>query len=306
MKINLFKTGYFDNMNKCVVLLLLVLWLSSCEKKINFDLKEAESVLAVDANIENDLPPVVILTNSLNYFSRLDPEILEKTFVHNADVYISNGTLTHKLKEYAVPIVSGLSVYQYSIDSSDLATAFTGKLNSAYSLKIVTGGKEYTATTTIPAIAKKPDSLWWEKAPFQEDTTRIILMVRASDPPGLGNYVRYFTKRNTQPFYPGLNSVFDDQIIDGTTYELQVQPGVDRNYPGAMSDNFFNRGDTITLKLCNIDKATYTFWNTWEFSSQNIGNPFASPNKIIGNISNGALGAFYGYGAFYKTLIVPK
>ena len=60
------------------------------------------------------------------------------------------------------------------------------------------------------------------------------------------------------------------------------------------------------LKLCNIDRPTYTFWSTWEFAFQSIGNPFAQPNKVIGNISNGALGAFSGYGAFYKTLLDPK
>ncbi|HPH90651.1 MAG TPA: DUF4249 domain-containing protein, partial [Ferruginibacter sp.] len=277
------------------------------EKTINFDLKQVEPVLVVDANIENDLPPNVILSNSLNYFDNIDTVLLNNLFVHDADVYMSNGVVTHKLKEYAVPIpTSGVTLYTYSIDSADLATAFTGQLNTTYTLRIVADGKEYNATTTIPALAKKPDSLWWKKAPFQEDTTRVILMVKATDPPGLGNYVRYFTKRNEEPFYPGLNSVFDDQVIDGTTYELEVQPGVDRNFPGSIDDNFFNRGDTITMKLCNIDRPAYNFWNTWEFNSQSIGNPFAAPGKILGNISNGALGAFYGYGAFYRTVIVPE
>lgn len=294
-------------MNKIVGLFFVTFFLTGCEKTIDFDLNQSAPVLVVDANIENDLPPIVVLSNSLNYFDQVDSTILNDLFVHGADVYMSNGTLTHKLKEYAVPIpTSGVTLYKYSIDSSDLATAFVGQLNGSYSLRIVSNGKEYHATTTIPAINKKPDSLWWEKAPFQEDTTRVVLMIKATDPPGLGNYVRYFTKRNSELFYPGLNSVFDDQVIDGSTYELEVQPGVDRNFPGSINDNFFNRGDTITFKLCNIDRATYNFWNTWEFSSQSVGNPFASPNKILGNISNGALGAFYGYGAFYKTIIVPE
>jgi hypothetical protein len=43
-----------------------------------------------------------------------------------------------------------------------------------------------------------------------------------------------------------------------------------------------------------------------EFAYQSIGNPFASPNKVLGNISNGALGAFTGYAAFYKTIIIPQ
>jgi len=294
-------------MNKILGLIVTVILVTGCEKNINFNLKQAEKVLVVDANIENDMPPVVVLTKSLGYFSKIDSSVLNDLFVHNADVFISNGVLTHKLKEYTVRIPSsGVVLYTYSIDSSNLATAFTGALNTHYSLRIVSEGKEYIATTTIPALAKKPDTLWWKQAPFQTDTTRVVLMVKSTDPPGLGNYVRYFTRRNSEPFYPGLNSVFDDQVIDGTTYQLQVEPGVDRNFPGSINDNFFNRGDTITLKLCNIDRAAYEFWNTWEFAAQSIGNPFSSPNKILGNISNGALGCFYGYGAFYKTIIIPE
>ncbi|MEO6537303.1 MAG: DUF4249 domain-containing protein, partial [Ferruginibacter sp.] len=60
---------------------------------------------------------------------------------------------------------------------------------------------------------------------------------------------------------------------------------------------------TVTLKFCNIQKPVYLFWSTWEFAYQSIGNPFAQPNKVLGNISNGALGSFSGYAAFYRTII---
>jgi len=60
------------------------------------------------------------------------------------------------------------------------------------------------------------------------------------------------------------------------------------------------------LKLCNIDKATYDFWRTFEFNFQSIGNPFSSPIKVLGNISGNALGYFGGYAAQYRTLIIPK
>ncbi|MBC7423514.1 MAG: DUF4249 family protein, partial [Ferruginibacter sp.] len=105
---------------------------------------------------------------------------------------------------------------------------------------------------------------------------------------------------------PGENSVFDDQVIDGTTYQIQLQPGIDRNVHVPFDSNYFKKGDTVTVKLCNIDKSTFKFWSTWEYAFQSIGNPFAQPNKVLGNISNGALGDFYGYAAYYKTLVVPK
>ncbi len=286
--------------------LFLVFIFSSCEKNIHFDLKNANDVLVVDANIENEKPPVVILTKSFDFFSSITPSLLVNSFVHGAQVTISNGTLTHQLKEYNVPLGEGYSYSYYSLDSSSLATAFVGEFNKTYSLHIKTDGKDYTANTTIPVLSKKPDSLWWKKAPFAPDSNDVILMIKTTDPPGLGNYIRYFTKKNSGTFLPGENSVFDDQVIDGSTYQLQVDPGIDRNNKISSDSNYFKRGDTITVKICNIDKASYTFWSTWEFAQTSIGNPFSQPNKVLGNISNGALGAFYGYAAFYKTLIVPQ
>jgi len=284
----------------------MVIFFSACEKDINFDLKNAEDLLVVDANIENGRPPVVILTKSLDFFTTLDPAVLLNSFVRNAEVTISNGVLTHKLKEYSIHLDNGTIVYTYSIDSANLATAFVGEFNKQYILNISAEGKSYTSSTTIPPLAKKPDSMWWKPATYTDDTNNVILMVKTTDPPGLGNYIRYFTKKNSETFLPGENSVFDDQVIDNSTYELEVDPGTNRNAPIPSDSNFFKRGDTVTLKLCNIDKATYTFWTTWEFAYQSIGNPFAQPNKVIGNISNGALGCFYGYAAFYKTLAIPK
>jgi len=289
-----------------VLFSVLISFLLSCEKAVTFDLNESAPKLVVEATIENNQPPTVILSKSLNYFSAISPDTLANSFVRNAEVYVSNGTLTHKLKEYAIPLGNGYSFYYYSTDSSNLATAFAGELNKQYSLRIVVGGKEYTSSTTIPLITKRIDSLFWKQAPGSNDSNKVALMVKATDPPGYGDYIRYFTKQNNDPFYPAINSVFDDQIIDGTTYEVEVERGVDRN--GDLPDGytFFNKGDTVIFKLCNIDKATFDFWRTMEFSYASIGNPFSSPTKVLGNISNNALGYFGGYAAQFSTIVIPR
>lgn len=291
--------------NKNIVYLVIFLFLfSSCEKNIDFNLKYAETVLVVDAQIENDEYPAVVLTKSLDYFGKISTDILAGTFVHNADIKISNGSITHTLKEYAFPLGGGYTGYIYSVDPANPATMFKGQFNKQYELTINSGGKLYTAVTHIPVLAKFPDSIWFRQAPQNPDTNKRVMMIKATDPPGLGNYIRYFTKKNSQPFYPGANSVFDDRVIDGTTYTLQIDQGINRNDPPKEDSNFYSKGDTVTFKLSNIDKDTYTFWNTWEFAQQSIGNPFSQPNKVIGNVSNGALGAFCGYANWFQTQIV--
>jgi hypothetical protein len=285
----------------------LFIFLTSCEKSINFTPDTSTPSLVVEATIENGQAPRVILTNSLDYFTEITPAVLAGSFVHNAEITLSNGVKTHTLKEYEIPVSAGLSVFYYSIDSSNLSTSFVGEFATTYSLKIRSGGQEYLATSTLPALAKRIDSLWWKKAPAEQDSNRAVLMVRTTDPPGYGNYIRYFTRVNDEPFFPGLNSVFDDQIIDGKTYSIQVDKGVNRNTEFDIDGfAFFNKGDTVTLKLCNIDKASFDFWRTMEYSYASIGNPFSSPTKVIGNISGGALGYFGAYAADYQTIVIPK
>lgn len=284
--------------------LLTLILFSGCEKDINFDLDDVEPVLVVDGQIENDQPPVIVLTKSFSYFDKLTPELLSNSFVRDAEVYISNGTFVHRLKEYSYELAPGLNAWYYSIDSANLATAFKGELSGSYSLRILSEGKEYLSSTEIPAASQFPDSVWFQPAPQNPDTLKRVMYVRATDPPGRGNYYRYFTRQNSGAFLAAEN-VFDDQVIDGSTYNIQFPPGIDRNDPVDRDDNFFFKGDTVTLKFCSINRASYQFWNTWEFARQSIGNPFAQPNKVLGNVTNGALGAFCGYAAGYRTLITP-
>ncbi len=288
------------------ILMTSILFLSSCERGVEFKLDQVSPKLVVEATIENGQAPVVYLSKSQAYFSNIDLTGLANSFVRNAEVYVSNGTLTHRLKEYSVPAGGGINFYYYSNDPASPSTAFIGELNKQYSLRIVTEGKEYTATTTIPNITRRIDSLFWKPAPAGNAPEKVAVMVRAYDPPGFGDYVRYFTKQNSGPFYPGINSVYDDQVIDGSSYEVQVERGVNRNESNPEGYSFFNKGDTATLKISNIDKATFDFWRTMEYTYQTVGNPFSSPTKVLSNIKGGGVGYFGGYASQYRTIIIPR
>lgn len=288
---------------------MFILWMfcTACEKTIQLQPQSLESELVVDGNIESGQAPFIVLSRSLNYFSSINPAVLNGSQVHNATVILTDGIKTHQLKEYSQPIGGGYSISYYSTDSSNLSTSITGEPGKTYNLAIGVNGRQYSATTHIPALNKKLDSLWWKKAPGNTDSSKVVLITKTTDPPGFGNYIRYFTKVNNGAYLPGLNSVFDDQIVDGSTYEIQVDQGINRNNPPKIEDyGYFAKGDTVTVKFCNIDKATFDFWRTLEYSYQSIGNPFSTPTTILGNITNGGLGAFCGYSVQYKSLVIPK
>ena len=48
-------------MKNVFLLFFTIFFLSSCEKNIDFNLKNADDVLVVDAQIENDVAPSVVL-----------------------------------------------------------------------------------------------------------------------------------------------------------------------------------------------------------------------------------------------------
>ena len=279
---------------------LLIFSLQSCEKEIELDLDISQPQLVVEATIENGVPPVVVLSNTLNYFKQINSEIIASSYVHNATVIINDGKEAFTLNEDSARTSGGSLIYFYT------TRQLLGVSKGTYQLSVKVGGNLYNASTRIPEITRRIDSIWWEKPPFDNDTSNAIIMIKATDRPGLGDCIRYFTKVNGAGFFPGLNSVFDDALIDGKTYSVSIDKGVDKNLGPQPGNGSFKRGDTVTLKLCNIDRQTFDFWRTFEFNFQSIGNPFSSPTKIQSNISGNAIGYFGGYGAQYRTIIIPK
>lgn len=288
--------------------LAVLLAFVSCERAIEFEPVTRDASLVVDGVIESDGYPVVYLSRSLSFFSKISPEELAGSFVRGATVRVSGGGKTQTLAEKEAFSAGGVAIYYYAVDSSNLAQAFKGEPGKTYTLEITTpDNKSYSSQTTIPLLAKTITRLYFEEYIDDDDSSKVALYGEFNDPPGLGNYIRYFTQTGDSAFYPGLNSVFDDQIVDGKEYSIQIEKGVDRNSEIDFEQySFFHRGDSITVKFCNVDKGVYDFWRTMEYSYQSIGNPFSSPTKVQGNISNGALGYFGGYAVQYTTITIPE
>src|SRR4028118_1400516 len=187
------KQGMLSSVVKQVFTLLAVMIsFTACEKSISFNLDASAPKMVVDATIESGQPPLVILSKSLDYFSEISPQILVSSFVHKADISISNGVVTQKLKEYAVKTPLNLDVFYYTIDSANPGQPFLGETGKSYSLTIAVDGRQYNSVTSIPAGGTVIDSMWWRKSPGNPDTSQVILVCKVTDPPGLGNYFRYF------------------------------------------------------------------------------------------------------------------
>jgi len=254
--------------------------------------------IVVEGFIDKGEIPYVILTRNSPYYDTINANSLQNYFISGATVKMFDGTDTTTFQELQFD-TAGVTASIY------VGVGVTGQVGKTYQLFVKADGQNVHATTSI--IQPLPlDSVWYVDAPSPNPDSLVQLMVHYSDPPGYGNYVRYFTKQNSDDYMPGYNSVFDDALINGTSFDFPLDRGVDRNIDSTFNNyGYFNRGDTIIVKWSAIDKSHFDFWRTLEFELGSTGNPFASPVKVQSNVVGG-LGIWGGYSSSYDTLVVPK
>lgn len=315
--------------------LLAIFVTTSCTKEIQGNLPDPELKLVVDANIETNTPPLVLLTKTSKVFGGLNLNDLSSFFEHDAEIWIkdANGQDSVKLVEYCLKdlpfpdstkadLLKGLGIIAYDSNAVPNVCAYTvpdiisyytvgtcafyGKEEHKYDMTIKTATRYLTASTTIPKSLGGIDSLSYIRHPKPENDTLVTVLVHINVPPTIGNFSRYWTKRNSQPFYPPQSqSVYDDKLFAGQSLSLPLERGqpLTDNKSTDPTYGFFWRGDTVTLKWSNIDYQTYDFFYTLE--NDGSGNPFSNQVKVKSNVSGG-LGVFAGYATRYYSIKVPK
>jgi hypothetical protein len=304
---------------KILFILIFIGTLSACTNDINLVLPEGEEKLVVEGHIEPGLPPIIMLTRSVAYFSSTTLDDIANSFVHNAVIKISDGTVTDSLIEVNLSTlpdsIAQMILDLYQINVNDISPFFNfsfytsfsmfGEVGKTYSLTIEAEGKKLSSVTTIPKLVI-PDSFWLKPSKDPANDSMVMLYFSFQDPPDEVNSYRYFTKRNDQPFYPNqFGSVFDDNLFNGQDIDWNLSRGSDA-YDSFDIETYgmFWKGDTVTVKFCTIDAAHRLFWQTFEMA-RSSGGPYSNPVKIMTNIVGG-LGVWGGYGAYYHTVYIPE
>jgi hypothetical protein len=282
-----------------LLMALTFLFLSSCSEKIDVKLPNADKKLVIEGSIENGKNAQVIITRSIPLFSSVDNTNPDDFYVLDAQVTLSNGTISETLV-LSIDSASSLGVvYQGS--------SIIGEVGKTYYLTVVQGGETYTATTTIPAPVAL-DSVWWKPQPPRD--TLGYANARISEPAGLGNNYRWYAKRpRDRRYLAPYGATYDDKYVDGVSFEFAYGKGYDPTDSENTYENdsaargYYTHKDTIYIRFCTIDKESKDFYTTFESALSNNGNPFASPVTILTNIKGGALGVFAGFGATYDTIM---
>lgn len=299
---------------------LLIVLLFACEEPYTPSTLESEQEIVVEGYIEAGTganPTFVIVTKSIPFLSEISPSKFAEIFVKGAQVSVFDGDkevfliplclndLPEELKKMVAEALN-LNIENLTADIciyADILNQITREQGRTYSLKVLAEGKTLTAVTTIPFYVPLTDYKW-EEPPGTPNDTLARLMVTINDPAQVHNYYRYFTSSNDEPLIPPFNSVTDDVLFDGKTFEFPLQKA-ERRGGDFTPENFglFRRETTAIIKWCAIDKAHFDFWNTRDFAA-NSGGPFSTYTRISTNIQGG-LGIWGGYAVGSDTLYVP-
>jgi len=206
-----------------LLLILLSLLLISCEEEF----LPAESVykkeLVIESYIEkNDasLPVFAILTYTLPFYSSFNIDVINNSYVKNAEVTIFDGQTRYDLPQLCLndiqePLRSEIiKNFGYNPDSFktdlcvyvDLAKTIPVETGKTYELRAITNGDTLYSTTQIPDLIPI-DSFWFDKpAGKNKNDTFAQLFCIISDLPNQKDYYRYFTAGQNERLIPNATS----------------------------------------------------------------------------------------------------
>lgn len=257
-------------MKNLSLILFVILSMTSCVEVVQLDLRSVEPQVVIegkitDSAIGNEVK--ITLTQDFQQKNEFPP-------ITTAEVTVTD--VTTGQSETLTQTYSGV----YSIQT------IKGVPGHHYKMAVNYNGNVYATTSTMPAKVPFDELTYREVSRFQ---TNIRMVAVYSDPKDSTNYYRWATIGND-----GIRSrayfVRSDAFNNGNRIEQVIDSGID-----------IHTGDTITIEMQCIDKATYEYFLTLAKQQGQGPNSGSSGVNPPTNISGGALGYFGAYTVEHKT-----
>lgn len=242
-----------------IFVILLAIFLNSCEDVVNVNLNTEKPRLVIDASINwykgtTGNEQKVKLTTTTNYFTNVIPT------VSGATIYIKNSANT---------IFNFLEIPN---TGEYICNNFVPVINEVYTLTVVSNGQTYTAVETLKSVAVISSIAQNNQGGFTGNDIEIKTLYQ--DPAIDENYYLYKYKYSNQPkpdYY-----VDQDEFFQGNLFFSISQ------------NSKLKIGDQIEVTHFGISKQYYNYLSVLlSIAGNSGGGPFQSPPATVkGNIIN--------------------
>ncbi len=275
---------FINRITLFIILAAMACCLLSCQQIISVDLNEASPHIVIEGVVKDSPGPYsVVLSMSGNYFassSYFPP-------VSGALVVMADN-------------LNQLDTLKETVSGTYLTSTIRGVPGTSYQMKVLAEGKEYDAASSMPTKVFI-DSLYTKLRTGFGGSTGYDIYIVFKDPPQTNNYNYYRVNAQSSALIPadsidGLRyRLFTDELTKGQEMTVRIRGG-----------DKVNKGDTITIDLLSIDKATYDYFHTLSniLSSDQSPTSLAPANPST-NISGDALGYFAAYTVDSKRIVIP-
>ena len=267
---------------RCLSLVLLIIFIASCEDVIDIDLDDVEPRTVIDACITDQPGPYKVkISKTGDYF---EPSVFPT--VSGAVVQITDDAGNSEILQETEP-----GIYQ--------SVSLQGTPGRTYTLNIIAEGKEYEGTSIMPE-AIEIDSLGCEYEessgydPDEEDG--YILHCYFTDRVGIKDFCRFRVFCNNE-LVLGM-FLYDDKFTDGNSIDFND------------FEEKFQVDDTLRVELLTLNEITYDYFSSLQnaLACGDQGPPMMSvtPANPNTNLSNNALGYFGAFTVRTETIIIQE
>jgi Domain of unknown function (DUF4249) len=258
-------------MKKIAMLFIALTTLMSCEKVIEIDLNSTDPKVVIEGIVTDQNEPLTVTINkTVNFSDANNYPAIGKAIVTIADNAGNSEVLTE------------------TITGTYKTKKLVGIVGRTYTLTVNAEGKTYTAKSIMSPKVNITD-IKYEVAPRPgQKEDHYVLFPQFLDPKGTGNNYRFIQSTTKK---------MDKTIIISND---NVEDGKPNARPIFSQDLDILLGDTVTVEMHCIDKASYDYF----YSLTQSADGGATPANPITNIQGGALGYFAAYTVQKLTKVV--
>ena len=277
-------------------LFLGILTFLSCQKTIDIKPLPYDSKVSIQCLITPDSLPKLYLSKSVPFF---DYKILPK------DVFIPDAVVKIISEKGEIDVLKPDSSFNYYYCRSEYfyKGSIKIKINTAYSMEVVTNGQTFKATTSTVLPQVKIESVSYVKN-FQDvygGHEGVVVTVR--DVAGQANFYRYQLTRQIDSTIEAANNpskstclgkesawiteigrtAYDDTGLDGSLIKMTMEPVFSHK-----------KGTMGVIRIQTLDANSAAFFNNLDNQKVSVFNPFVEP-VLLKTAIEGCIGIFGAY-----------